>query len=100
MALYRLHRKEWDKSFQKQAEKTSSKKNRKKRKLEESIDGQKSEVVDHTESKKKTRIHEESFPGGGRKGVSSGLSTVVKVFNGMDWSSKSEQSSPDWWGTV
>lgn len=73
MALYRLHRKEWEKSFR---QFNITKKSKKKRKLEEMEDDGATEEA--AASTKRARSEVEEFPGGGRRGVSSGLSTVIK----------------------
>jgi RNA exonuclease 4 len=59
MAVYRLHRKEWDKGFRQSENEGGKKGSKRKRegKGDEEGDGE--------------------FPGGGRRGVSSGLGTVV-----------------------
>ncbi|EPQ55245.1 hypothetical protein GLOTRDRAFT_138856 [Gloeophyllum trabeum ATCC 11539] len=76
MALYRLHRKEWERGKRMPLPEllgAISKGNSKKRK-HDSVDGQESDPT--TE-----------FPGGGRKGISSGLSVVVK----RSWNHKTEE---------
>ncbi|KAK7472104.1 3'-5' exonuclease [Stygiomarasmius scandens] len=108
MAVYRLHRKEWEKGSvgsQTSNYLASGKKGRtpesgsdddegdvgggetkhkkgKKRKLSVDEDATDEEGTDQRRNKpKKTRGREDGrkeFPGGGRKGVSSGLSTIVK----------------------
>ena len=62
MAIYRIHRKEWEKGIRPSSEHIHPKK-RKRLSVED----------DNVEDVEKSR-----GPGGGRKGVSSGLSTIVK----------------------
>ncbi|KAJ9098065.1 hypothetical protein QFC19_006500 [Naganishia cerealis] len=79
MALYRLHMTEWEATVRKSTEafrtKTSGK-----RKQEEAAESEDDEEEGGApkSKKNKSKVAEESFPGGGRKGISSGLSTVVK----------------------
>ena len=77
MALYRLHRKAWDKTFR-NLPAPGQKSKGKKRKREESEDA--SALGEHVLKSKKSEA--ESFPGGGRRGISTGLSTVVKHHGG------------------
>ena len=65
MAVYRIHRKEWGKSIQSSPKHVHPKK-RKRVSAED----------DNVEDVKK--IQGPAFPGRGRKGISSGLSTIVK----------------------
>jgi RNA exonuclease 4 len=67
MALYRLHRREWDKGFQPILAANS------KTKTEDTSATETSQLT-----KKKKGPPAVVYPGGGRKGVSSGLSVVVK----------------------
>ncbi|EMD33103.1 hypothetical protein CERSUDRAFT_87427 [Gelatoporia subvermispora B] len=69
MAVFRLHRKTWEKTFIHMASAKLSITASKKRKLDDTDDA--SETGDTAQEK-------QEFPGGGRKGVSSGLSVVVK----------------------
>ena len=64
MAIFRLHHKEWEKG--KRMDPPASSKKRRRSVSEESV----ATTVQATSSRE--------FPGGGRKGVSSGLSTIVK----------------------
>ncbi|KZP28369.1 ribonuclease H-like protein [Athelia psychrophila] len=67
MALYRLHRKEWDKGFSfSQPSSSTSHLSSKKRAHSEDPDESPNEAP------------AEEFPGGGRKGVSSGLGAIVR----------------------
>lgn len=74
MAVYRIHRKEWEKGNRPilpPSERTNKKRKRSQEAEEgEDEDESEDEVID---AKKLSK-----FPGGGRKGVSSGLSTVTK----------------------
>ncbi len=65
MAVYRIHRKEWEK-------------------------GTKQPALSKKRKKPDDNDEPEEFPGGGRKGVSSGLSTVVKR-------DKREPVNQSWW---
>lgn len=85
MALYRLHRKEWEKGQQPEGAASASSKKKRKRSEEAEERVHSSEVTDK-------RVIE-AFPGGGRKGVSSGLSTVVKRRGG-------EAKKDKWWATL
>jgi RNA exonuclease 4 len=70
MAVYRLHRKEWEKGGKQLVNAGESGKKRKRLKNNE-VKG----PDDGDESEDEVK-HE--FPGGGRKGVSSGLTTVLR----------------------
>ncbi|KAJ8489100.1 hypothetical protein ONZ45_g13705 [Pleurotus djamor] len=65
MALFRLHKHEWEKNLHPVI-------NKKKRKREDVED------EDNVEESDVEASAEQEFPGGGRKGVSSGLSTIVR----------------------
>lgn len=69
MAVYRIHRKEWEKGIRPSGEHGHPRK-RKHSAVEDE------DVEDENKDKKP------SFPGGGRKGVSSGMSTVVRRSGG------------------
>ncbi|CAL1711278.1 unnamed protein product [Somion occarium] len=75
MAVYRIHRKVWDKGHPPLSSTISSGKKRKRTPSSDHESG--SEDEDRPASK--TSSHNtKQFPGGGRKGVSSGLSTVTR----------------------
>ncbi|KAJ9119804.1 hypothetical protein QFC24_005517 [Naganishia onofrii] len=80
MALYRLHMTEWEATVRKATEafrsKTSAK--RKQEQVIEISDDDDEDGGERKSKKTKSMSTEEIFPGGGRKGISSGLSTVVK----------------------
>ncbi|KAJ9121490.1 hypothetical protein QFC22_002106 [Naganishia vaughanmartiniae] len=80
MALYRLHMTEWEATVRKATEafraKTSAK--RKQEEVPEISDDDDEDGGAPRSKKTKSKSTEEIFPGGGRKGISSGLSTVVK----------------------
>lgn len=76
MALYRLHMTEWEAAARKTTEAFRSKTSGKRKQEDEGSEDEEAEG-DAPKSKKK-KAAPESFPGGGRKGISSGLSTVVK----------------------
>ncbi|KLO05859.1 ribonuclease H-like protein [Schizopora paradoxa] len=95
MALYRLHRKEWDKDFKS----TYSNVDGSARKMEGKLDAD----MDSTKPSEgpKKRQKERSFPGGGRKGVSSGLSTILKrTTGGGTTAPRSVSSGTKWWQTL
>ncbi|RDB20645.1 RNA exonuclease 4 [Hypsizygus marmoreus] len=88
MAVYRLHRKTWEKDHKPLA---------KKRKRDEA-----GHDLEHTEADDMGREHERSsttqYPGGGRKGVSSGLTTVVRRgANANNDTSGGEKTKTKWW---
>jgi RNA exonuclease 4 len=103
MAVYRLHRKDWEKGNRPiplQGESAATAGTKRKRgdgdaaeKEEEGNDG--GEVVKPSstkkEKKKKKKVNSQEYPGGGRKGVSSGLSTVVRHGPGK------EKEKTQWW---
>jgi RNA exonuclease 4 len=83
MALYRLFKTEWEQSIRPQTEAYKAKLGKGKGKETEKEGGGKrkrddddseSEEEEETQAKKKKEV----FPGGGRKGVSSGLSVIVR----------------------
>ena len=82
MALYRLHRKEWDKNWhppqlQTLAKSAEVKSLKRKRSLEDP-----EPVVDSSAKKGKQKAMKSVPTAEGRKGISSGLSTVVKRASG------------------
>lgn len=78
MALYRLYKPEWEASLRHVMETYRQKTGmeplsaKKKRKRGDAEDGE--------EDEEEERGKQKQFPGGGRKGISSGLSVVVKRF--------------------
>ncbi|KAG6889539.1 hypothetical protein C0992_004799 [Termitomyces sp. T32_za158] len=84
MAIYRIHRKEWEKG-NKPLPQT------KKRKRVEGMAGD----ADDNEGKDGMEAESSTFPGGGRKGVSSGLSTIVRRGPGVSGGQKKK-----WWKEV
>lgn len=82
MAVFRLHRKEWEKGSRPVIDHGSTSKKRKWATANVANEG--SDELEHDRSSK--------FPGGGRKGVSSGLSTVVMRGGGSAAGEKSK-----WW---
>ncbi|TFK50900.1 hypothetical protein OE88DRAFT_1660039 [Heliocybe sulcata] len=102
MALYRIHRKGWDRGKRMPLPEVSaavSKKSSKKRKRVGDGDADVDDV-DGAEDEEKTE-----FPGGGRKGISSGLSVIVKRSGGQKMrergsdkpSSAAKRKSGQWW---
>ncbi|EGN92779.1 hypothetical protein SERLA73DRAFT_190636 [Serpula lacrymans var. lacrymans S7.3] len=95
MAVFRIHRKEWEKgsrplSVNAEDSSVTSKKRKHSEETDDLEHSTSKEVVNKAESK--------TFPGGGRKGVSSGLSTVVKRSNKIRSSSPGEKSQ--WWKSL
>ena len=70
MAVYRLHRREWEKGNKLPREP------KKKKKRDNSNDVRGSEA--HPGDDNEGEDTKDTFPGGGRKGVSSGLSTIIR----------------------
>ncbi|TFK33561.1 ribonuclease H-like domain-containing protein [Crucibulum laeve] len=101
MAVYRLHRKEWDKAAPrlpsiKSAPGIPSSKKRKTTDNDSDFDSDsdisptvKASIPTPSVSsaKQKSKSKSTSFPGGGRKGVSSGLTTVLKHGAASSWNS-------------
>lgn len=113
MALYRLHRKEWEKGYHSVAAITTLSKSLGKRKTtseDDDLDGSESEdLLSVSSGSKKTRKRKEkgTITGGGRRGISSGLSTIVRrgadrVKNGKIDSSSSTHGEvkEKWWSTL
>ncbi|KAJ1306283.1 hypothetical protein OPQ81_010986 [Rhizoctonia solani] len=101
MAIYRLHKRAWDASL------PASYVKRAKAKSGNEVESGSLATegdVDQTQggkAKRKRRNSTGEFPGGGRKGVSSGLGTIVKtraVHTGKDKSSADQ--GPKWWQTL
>ena len=108
MAIYRLHRKEWDKSFGPPVPYTTGTTGAKKRK-EPVGESANEDASSNTASfsKGKNAVKRKDFPGGGRKGVSSGLSTVIKGKDGRMHNGESTSrtknvslSKDEWWTTL
>ncbi len=91
MAIYRLHRKVWEKDMPSSRSGLSAAAGGKRKRPASDYDDQASETLDDdvpeedqstsgymTKKKTATKTHTKEYPGGGRKGVSSGLSTVIK----------------------
>lgn len=113
MAIYRIHRKLWDKGHPPLPSSIETGKKRKHQhnsstpSADDAEDESGSEDdIDPSSSNKSTNLKGKSksskerpkgFPGGGRKGVSSGLSTVIKR-NGLSGSSGASSSKKSaWW---
>jgi len=90
MAVYRLHRKEWEKGMRPLSEHGSTSK---KRKRPSRIAGDDDGDGDNEEGEGRGSGRSDTFPGGGRKGVSSGLSIVTR--GGGSRSGGGEKSK--WW---
>ena len=119
MAIYRLNRKEWDKGFRSlplpSSKIESSAPINKKRKAEDDDNDDDVKVFEEeqsTKSKAKSKQKKpEEFPGGGRRGISSGLSTIIrrgrqvehKKYNTSTSETKKSNSgktSDNWWTTL
>ncbi|KAG6831363.1 hypothetical protein H0H87_005374 [Tephrocybe sp. NHM501043] len=88
MAVYRIHRKEWEKGNKQLPQ-------AKKRKRTEKTDGEEREEAEDEDA---TNVEGASqFPGGGRKGVSSGLTTIVRHGAGA---ATGEKEKKKWWKEV
>jgi RNA exonuclease 4 len=83
MAVFRLHKKQWDTGF-----KPPLPTSKKRKRDDADVDGTGDEEALAVSSR-------EEFPGGGRKGVSSGLSVIVK--RGGSRSTNSGDSKKKWW---
>lgn len=94
MAIFRLHRKLWEKDLPRSHFLTASRQKRpapeEDEDSEEEEEGSSTEAANHP--KKPRATPKKEFPGGGRRGVSSGLSTVIKRKDAPGKSSKSA-----WW---
>lgn len=87
MAVYRIHRKEWEKGMRPSSEHVHPKK-------------RKHVAAEDEDAEDDEKGQKPSFPGGGRKGVSSGLSTIVKRGSGGSRSnggSGAVGESKKWW---
>ncbi|KAJ7493645.1 ribonuclease H-like domain-containing protein [Mycena latifolia] len=83
MAVYRLHRREWEKGAPPLARLLGKGKGKKHAGDEEEESGDSDEEEPALPTKKKGKeSKKEGFPGGGRKGVSSGLGTIVRRAGG------------------
>lgn len=78
MAVYRIHRKEWDKGFPRPSS-VATTESRKRSIAQMDTEGQDGEDdADNAIAVSSKNSRTAKFPGGGRKGISSGLSVVVK----------------------
>lgn len=108
MAVYRLHKRAWDASLPVSHLKPSSLTPRQEAGIDP--DSEDSGYEDHAEPKRKRRSSNESFPGGGRRGVSSGLSTIVRTNKGGARNGRSSAEAKNtrpshapkgkWWQTL
>jgi RNA exonuclease 4 len=90
MAVYRIHRKTWEKGFPHST--TSNIPVSRKRSIaqtNEEMDGDSDDDAVNTGAVASKTSVTTRFPGGGRKGVSSGLSVVVKR--------KEKKTQSEWW---
>lgn len=82
MALYRLHKTAWEQSIRPTTEAFKAKMNKGKEKRKRDDESQEADEQDSGADEerpiKKGKKPREEFPGGGRKGVSSGLSVVIR----------------------
>lgn len=96
MALYRLHKQEWETIVRRQTEAFHAKTLRKPKgsQVIEEDEEDDNENSSKPGSKKRRRVEApESFPGGGRKGISSGLGVIVKRMDGKPMKNKDERKS-------
>ncbi|KAF8599926.1 ribonuclease H-like protein [Ceratobasidium sp. AG-I] len=110
MAIYRLHKRAWDASLPVSHVKPSTLTLR--QELDVDHDSDDSGRGDEAEPQRKRRPSNESFPGGGRRGVSSGLSTIVRANKGKATTRKgaptvgpknmrhSQAPKGKWWQTL
>ena len=103
MAIYRIHKKEWDKDLLPLPVALNSKK---RKASDEQEDTPVKETGDTDASQKPFKKFKAArqFPGGGQKGVSSGLSTIVKR-SGQHPKRGASQSTGNepkekWWATL
>ncbi|KAJ3891703.1 ribonuclease H-like domain-containing protein [Lentinula edodes] len=94
MAIYRLHRKEWDKGSASTLRALTMIKMAKTKSRHNGDDEEEIDVEDSKIDKAKGR--QEIFPGGGRRGVSSGLSTIVRKGGGGS-TTDSDRPKTQWW---
>jgi RNA exonuclease 4 len=78
MALYRLHKIEWEQSIRPATEAYKAKINKGKGKEKRKRDGDSDDDEEDETSEKPDKKRKDDFPGGGRRGVSSGLSVIVR----------------------
>lgn len=81
MAVYRIHRKTWDKGFPRPSAAAAAPTTKKRPSA--NMDG------DEADDDEVVSVQKSQFPGGGRKGISSGLSVVVKHKEG--------KTKSGWW---
>ncbi|KAG6888219.1 hypothetical protein C0995_009755 [Termitomyces sp. Mi166 len=84
MAVFRLHRKEWEKGNKLQT--------KKRKRAEGTADG---DADEEGNGEAEAETSSSTFPGGGRKGVSSGLTTIVRRGPGASGGEKKK-----WWKEV
>lgn len=114
MALYRLHKVEWEQSIRPTTEAYKAKMNKGKGKDKEGggkrkRDGDSDDEEEEETSEKQDKRRREEFPGGGRRGVSSGLSVIVRRGGkrvdgprqrGVPRTSAEQGSTASWWEQV
>ena len=110
MAVYRLHRKEWERGTKstvvdevsKATAVLSTKSNpvSLKRKAEQDDDDDDDDDVPSRQRKPHKKNAETSFPSGGRKGVSSGLKTIVTVRGHREGGDDSVKQKTAWWKSL
>lgn len=101
MALYRLHRKDWDKTWRPAATALTVAGSKRKR-AEKDVEH--AEGAEDGEGEGSGATKPVEYPGGGRKGVSSGLSTVIKRGGARSaFGLKNERGGGEkeqWWKTL
>ena len=105
MALYRLHRKDWEERIRAIYGSTATPKSLGKRKA--SVDDEEGLSSVTVAKKYQKQDQPTTNPGGGRKGISSGLSTVIKRAGEKIKRGRLAPKSPkegggkaDWWSTL
>ena len=78
MALYRLHRVDWEKQLRPATEAYKIKTGKRKRDAPASAAHQEGEEGDGADGVQGGKKHKQEFPGGGKRGISSGLGRIVK----------------------
>jgi RNA exonuclease 4 len=103
MAVFRIHRKDWEKGQRPRTDIKKSKSSNSKN-TAASVDGaDDSDSDDEDEDEKDSDNNKKIYPGGGRKGISSGLSVIVKRKgeSGRDQntrhSSAGKATKSNWW---
>ncbi|CAE6334687.1 unnamed protein product [Rhizoctonia solani] len=105
MAIYRLHKRAWDASLPVSYVKRAKTASGNEAESESLATGEEADQVQQGRAKRKRRNSAEEFPGGGRRGVSSGLGTIikpraVKVGKERVQHGSADQGGSKWWRTL